>query len=80
MGRLRKHYERKWFDTIEYAQFENILVPVPADYEEVLTMEYIEWKIPVKSETLHSGIIIDPDISYKEWLKSHTKYKKNVME
>lgn len=33
-----------------------------------------------KSETLHSGIIIDPDISYKEWLKSHTKYKKNVME
>ena len=22
----------------------------------------------------------DPDISYKEWLKSHTKYKKNVME
>ena len=80
MGRLRKHYERKWFDKIEYAQFENILVPVPADYEEVLTMEYIEWKIPVKSETLHSGIIIDPDISYKEWLKSHTKYKKNVME
>ena len=53
MGRLRKHYERKWFDKIEYAQFENILVPVPADYEEVLTMEYIEWKIPVKSETLH---------------------------
>ena len=43
-------------------------------------VEYIEWKIPVKSETLHSGIIIDPDISYKEWLKSHTKYKKNVME
>lgn len=80
MGRLREHYERKWFDKIEYAQFENILVPVPADYEEVLTMEYIEWKIPVKSETLHSGIIIDPDISYKEWLKSHTKYKKNVME
>ena len=67
-------------DKIEYAQFENILVPVPADYEEVLTMEYIEWKIPVKSETLHSGIIIDPDISYKEWLKSHTKDKKNVME
>ena len=55
-------------------------VVILADYEEVLTMEYIEWKIPVKSETLHSGIIIDPDISYKEWLKSHTKYKKNVME
>ena len=26
------------FDKIEYAQFENILVPVPADYEEVLTI------------------------------------------
>ena len=54
---------------IEYVPFEDTQVPIPSEYDKILQMEYGDWRTPVKQKTLHSGMIIDPDISYIEWFK-----------
>jgi lipopolysaccharide cholinephosphotransferase len=67
--RVRKYYKRQWYDKIEYVPFEDTQVPIPSEYDKILQMEYGDWRTPVKQKTLHSGMIIDPDISYIEWFK-----------
>lgn len=71
MRNMHKHYEREWFDEVMYMPFCDMVIPVPAEYEKILEMEYGDWRTPVIGGSLHDGIIIDTDISYKEWLKNH---------
>lgn len=70
MGNLYKHYEREWFEEVIYMPFCDMTIPVPAGYEKILKMEYGNWKIPVIGGSLHDGMVIDPDIPYKECLRS----------
>ncbi len=69
MGNLYKHYEREWFAKVLYLPFCDMMVPVPAGYERILEMEYKNWRTPVIGGSLHDGMILDPDIPYKESLR-----------
>lgn len=70
MGNLYKHYEREWFEEAMYMPFCDMTIPVPAGYEKILQMEYGDWRTPVVGGSLHNGMIIEPDIPYKESLRS----------
>ena len=57
-----------FFETI-YMPFEDIQVPVPLKYEEILIGYYgKKYMVPIRSSTLHGNVIFNPDCSYKETL------------
>ncbi len=47
MNNTDKCIEKKCFEKIEYLNFENIKMPVPAGYKKMLTVRYGEYSIPV---------------------------------
>lgn len=71
--------ERYWcykkdLNDVTYMQFENIEVPVPSNYDSVLTNifgNYMEFPPVEKRGEWHSGkLYLDPDMSYKDYFKS----------
>lgn len=48
--------------------FENIMVPVPGNYDEVLTALYGDWHKYVMGGSDHEGMFMDPDKAYWEYL------------
>lgn len=59
---------RKWYDKIIMLPFENIKVPVPYEYDKVLTAEYGNWHELVKDGRQHASFI-STDIPYRDLLK-----------
>ncbi len=45
--------DKKWFEETVMLPFETMFVPVPKNYEEVLTKMYGDWKKPVKNSAGH---------------------------
>lgn len=64
---------RSDFDSIEYLDFEMIKLPVPKNYDEILTHIYGNYmelpSIQERGKWHENMIYFDPDISYKEYLK-----------
>lgn len=60
---------RKVFSDFVLMKFEGIVVPVPKDYDEVLKSYYGNWHEIVKGGSMHEGITMSADISYKEMLQ-----------
>lgn len=62
-------------DDVIYLPFENIEVPVPANYDEILTHmygEYMEFPPEEERGKWHENkIIFDPDMPYKDFLKNN---------
>ncbi len=76
---LQKYYCKITdLDTTAYLPFENITVPVPASYKQILKNIYGDYmKYPPLSERgkWHEGSLeLDPDIPYKEYLKNKNRY------
>lgn len=78
-------YTRYWLYKRELADvvmqpFENILVPVPRDYDAVLKRtygDYMEFPPVEKRGTWHQDqILFDPDTPYKEFLNANTSMRK----
>ncbi len=61
--------KREWFQKIEYLPFENIKIPVPAEYDKILTTLYGDYHQMIQGGSDHENIILDPDISYKEFMQ-----------
>lgn len=63
------------FDEPQWCKFENIEVPVPRNYDEILTVYYGDYKKfpPVEDRgKWHEGQIrFDPDMNYHEWFRVH---------
>lgn len=74
---LRK---RDWYNKTLYCSFEDILIPIPADYDLILTKAYGDYMTPIQAPSMHEGFIcIRTDCSYKEFLPSlRRKYAKEV--
>lgn len=53
--RIRRTYHLKyeWYRTTEYLDFENVVLPCPGNYEEVLTVMYGDWKTPKRGKSSH---------------------------
>lgn len=42
------HLQRKWFDSYDYLPFENIFLPVPKNYDAILTALYSDYMTPIQ--------------------------------
>lgn len=62
-------FEKSWYEDVVYLSFEGYDFPVPMGYEEVLKRRYGDYMTPVMNQTLHNGILLDPDRSYMEYYK-----------
>lgn len=45
--------KREWYETTEWKPFENMLLPVPGGYEEVLTAWYGDYRKPIRGTATH---------------------------
>lgn len=61
-GNLKREYYRE----VVYLDFEGFKMPVPVDYETVLTAEFGDWHKFVRTKALHETEYLSADLSYKE--------------
>ena len=47
------HLQREWYQSCEYLPFENIVLPVPKNYDAVLTTLYGDYMTPVRNSAGH---------------------------
>ena len=64
------YQKREWYSDSIDINFEGELFPVPKEYDKVLKSYYGDnYMVPSKAPSMHGGLIIDVDRSYKEVLK-----------
>ncbi len=70
----RNEWERSWFvnDPI-IMDFEMLKIPVPSQYDKVLTKTYGEWHKYQIGTTQHGGLFVDTDNSYKKYIIKKNK-------
>ena len=61
-----------WYRDMVYMPFEYTQIPVPADYDLVLTKEYGNYHEIIMGGSTHEGIIFDPDVPYTTYMESHS--------
>lgn len=64
----KKHFASDGYDEPIMLQFEMFQIPVPRDYEKVLTDIYGDWQIINKNDTNHKTVLFDANKSYKEYI------------
>lgn len=64
---------RKWFRETLMLPFEGLSVPVPVDYKKFLELQYGDYMTPRKAGTCHSGMFLDPDTPFEEYLSGRKK-------
>lgn len=64
-------YEKSWFDKTILLPFENIEIPCPVGWNELLTTQYGDWNTPVMGTSLHEGCVFNLEKPYAEGLKEH---------
>lgn len=62
---------RSFYEQTEYLAFENIKIPVPGDYDKVLTIDFGDYMTPVCEPTMHGTLLFDTEKSYTDILKTH---------
>ena len=62
-----KSVRRDWFRETQYLPFEHLMIPVPGEYDKILTRCYGDYHQLVRGGTAHENIILDPDIPYEEY-------------
>lgn len=72
----RRIFESSWYDKTIEVPFENIKLPIPAEYDKCLKMQYGDYLTPAKAPTTHGSVIFDTERSYKEILKQLRRDKK----
>lgn len=61
--------DKHWYDETIYLPFEDIQMPVPKDYDKILSLQYGDYMKPVKAPTMHGGFeILDTEHSYLDLL------------
>lgn len=61
-------WPRKWFDEVVMLPFENLMIPCPKHYTEMLTHQYGNWDTPVQTGAMHEMSQFDSSVSYLEKL------------
>lgn len=74
-----EHFLRKkeWYDGTLYLPFEDIMMPVPKGYHNILEKQYGDYMIPRQCSGYHSFWKIDTEQSYKKYLPELKKYLMN---
>ena len=74
-GTLDNHrfiYEKRlWNSKVVWLDFENIKVPVPETYDEILRHTYGDYMVPKQENNLHGETLFSATIPYKDFMKMH---------
>ena len=73
MGRQRHIWERSCFDETIEVPYEFTTIRIPKGYDSRLRTEYGDYMKIVHAATTHGDLIIEPDIPYKEYEKTHSR-------
>lgn len=69
--------DEKWFNKSIMMPFEELMIPVPVGYDDMLKREYGDYMVYKKTGAMHTTSIIDPNKSYVYYLrKSRFHYLK----
>ena len=60
----------EWIEKTVYLPFEDIMIPAPHKYEEILTAQFGDWHEFVKGTSLHSSLQFSTDTDYRDYLKN----------
>lgn len=64
-----KFLDKKLFEETIYMPFENVMMPVPGGYDNILKAEYGNYMEPRKAPTTHGGyLVLDAEHSYKDYI------------
>lgn len=61
--------KKEWYSDTIYMPFEDIQMPVPVGYDNILTNQYGDYMTPVQAPSMHGGVIFDSERPYTEVLK-----------
>ena len=69
-----------WYEKELLLPFEDLLIPVPIGYDQILTKQYGDYMTPTKSPSMHGGFtILDANRSYKEYLPDLRKQRRREL-
>ena len=68
-----KLYDKHWFDEVVMLPFENIFLPCPVGYDNILRTKYGDYMVPVKEGTMHGTVLFDLNQSYKQIVENKIK-------
>ncbi len=60
---------QEWYSEVIYLPFENLMAPVPAEYDKILKHRFGDYMTPVQGKSDHEGIFWDPDVPYTKYMK-----------
>ena len=70
--------DKHWYDETIFMPFEDIMMPIPKDYDKILSLQYGNYMTPVQAPTMHGGFeVLDAEQSYLELLPVLRKKHKN---
>ena len=61
-------FKAEWYIDTFYVPFEDILIPIPSGYNEILTAQYGDYMKPVQTPSLHGTLKFNTEISYTDIL------------
>ena len=71
-----KHFlrDKHWYDETVFLPFEGVLMPVPKEFDKILTLQYGNYMRPVQSPSFHGGFwALDADHSWQETMRIRRK-------
>lgn len=72
--------DKEWYDETILVPFEDIMIPIPAGYDQILTKQYGDYMTPVQAPSYHGGFtVLDTKKSYLEYLPALRKRKKKAI-
>ena len=71
--------DKEWYKDTLYMPFEDMMMPVPIGYDQILRKQYGDYTIPRHAPTYHGGYWrLDPDVSYESFLPEMRVYCKQL--
>lgn len=72
-GKKKHIWERSCFVSSLPCEFEFLQIPIPVGYDSRLRVEYGDYMRPKKAPTTHGDTLFEPEMSYIEYEKQHSK-------
>ena len=65
---------KEWYSETVYLPFEDIMMPLPKEYDKILKLQYGDYMTPVKAPSYHGGFLaLSADKSFQECLQENRK-------
>ena len=73
--------DKHWYDDTIFMPFEDVMMPVPIGYHDILTKQYGDYMTPVRAPSYHGGFWkLDADNGYEKYLLELKSYLQEVKQ